>query len=284
MRVRSLFGLLLLKPSLVTKGALDPHKLITRRSRWQDVILAIHSLQSKGEVALRIDKMVVWSRLRKNLSDEECSTFRSEDEEYARVAVREFKKFFKRRGYSQNSKAYIILNKHTRKVKESLNVTFDETPPPSKTSPLVDDDLDEEEAIKVTEKKNLENNIMDETLEVDEIVNIKKSRNHPLENVIGNLNQRTLSNITALAISTTEAEYVSAGKACQQALWIENKLSSTTYVDPSTTTKTTTAADWDGPDPVGSTGGDKFGGGGRDEGLIVVVAEEVMKMDIKMMR
>ncbi|GJR66196.1 retrovirus-related pol polyprotein from transposon TNT 1-94 [Tanacetum coccineum] len=51
-------------------------------------------------------------------------------------------------GYSQNSKAYIILNKHTRKVEESLNVTFDETPSPSKTSPLVDDDLDEEEAIK----------------------------------------------------------------------------------------------------------------------------------------
>nr|GEV97748.1 retrovirus-related Pol polyprotein from transposon TNT 1-94 [Tanacetum cinerariifolium] len=30
-------------------------------------------------------------------SDEECSTFESEDEEYA-MAVREFKKFFKRRG------------------------------------------------------------------------------------------------------------------------------------------------------------------------------------------
>ncbi|GJQ95070.1 retrovirus-related pol polyprotein from transposon TNT 1-94 [Tanacetum coccineum] len=56
----------------------------------------------------------------------------------------------------------------------------------------VDDDLDEEEAIKVTEKKNLENDIVDETLEIDEIVNIKESRNHPLENVIGNLNQRTL--------------------------------------------------------------------------------------------
>ncbi|GJS46827.1 retrovirus-related pol polyprotein from transposon TNT 1-94 [Tanacetum coccineum] len=54
-------------------------------------------------------------------------------------------------GYSQNSKASIILNKHTRKVEESLNVTFDETPPPSRTSPLVDDDLDEEEEIKVTE-------------------------------------------------------------------------------------------------------------------------------------
>nr|GEW41895.1 zf-CCHC domain-containing protein/UBN2 domain-containing protein [Tanacetum cinerariifolium] len=82
-------------------------------------------------------------------------------------------------GYSQNSKAYIILHKRTRKVKKSLNVTFDETPPPSKTSPLVDDDLDEEEAIKVTEKKNLKNDIVDETLEIDEIINIKESRNHP---------------------------------------------------------------------------------------------------------
>ncbi|GKD99329.1 retrovirus-related pol polyprotein from transposon TNT 1-94 [Tanacetum coccineum] len=95
-------------------------------------------------------------------------------------------------GCSQNSKAYIILNKHTIKIKESLNVTFDETPPPSKTSPLVDDDLDEEESIEVTEKKNLENDIEDETLEVDEIVNIKESKNHILGNVIGNLNQRTL--------------------------------------------------------------------------------------------
>ncbi|GJX73817.1 retrovirus-related pol polyprotein from transposon TNT 1-94 [Tanacetum coccineum] len=92
-------------------------------------------------------------------------------------------------GYSQNSKAYIILNKHTKKIKESLNVTFDETPPPFKTSPLVDDDLDKEDTIKVTEKKILENDIEDETLEIDEVVNIKESRNHPLENVIGNLNQ-----------------------------------------------------------------------------------------------
>ncbi|GJW45099.1 retrovirus-related pol polyprotein from transposon TNT 1-94 [Tanacetum coccineum] len=46
-------------------------------------------------------------------------------------------------GYSQNSKAYIILNKHTRKVEESLNVTFDETPPPSKTSPLTPKNVNE---------------------------------------------------------------------------------------------------------------------------------------------
>ncbi|GJQ95122.1 retrovirus-related pol polyprotein from transposon TNT 1-94 [Tanacetum coccineum] len=96
------------------------------------------------------------------------------------------------------TKAYIILNKHTKKIKESLNVTFDKTPPPSKTSPLVGDDLDEEEAIREPEKKNLENVVEDETLEIDEIVNIKESRNHPLENVMGNLNQRTLSWIVAM--------------------------------------------------------------------------------------
>nr|GEV05549.1 retrovirus-related Pol polyprotein from transposon TNT 1-94 [Tanacetum cinerariifolium]GEV48527.1 retrovirus-related Pol polyprotein from transposon TNT 1-94 [Tanacetum cinerariifolium] len=62
------------------------------------------------------------------------------------------------------------------KVEESLNVTFDETLPPPKTSPLKDDDLVEEKAIKKQ---------------------------------------------TSLAISTTEAEYVSAGKACQQALWMK---------------------------------------------------------------
>nr|GEX23276.1 retrovirus-related Pol polyprotein from transposon TNT 1-94 [Tanacetum cinerariifolium] len=96
------------------------------------------------------------------------------------------------RSYRGNRYTLVIVDDYSRKVEESLNVTFDETPPPSKTSPLVDDDLDEEEAIKVTEKKKLENDIVDETLEIDKIVNIKDSRNHPLENVIRNLNQRTL--------------------------------------------------------------------------------------------
>nr|GEZ64264.1 copia protein [Tanacetum cinerariifolium] len=82
-------------------------------------------------------------------------------------------------GYSQNSKAYIILNKQTMKVKEFLNVTFDETLPPPKTSPLEDDDLVEEQPIETQ---------------------------------------------AALAIFTIEAEYVSAGKACQQAMWKKQAL------------------------------------------------------------
>ncbi|GJS49861.1 retrovirus-related pol polyprotein from transposon TNT 1-94 [Tanacetum coccineum] len=87
------------------------------------------------------------------------------------------------RSYKGNRYTLVIVDDYSRKIEESLNVTFDETPPPSKTSPLVDDDLDEEEAIRKTEKKNLENVIEDETLEIDKIVNIKESRNHLLENV-----------------------------------------------------------------------------------------------------
>ncbi|GJY15381.1 retrovirus-related pol polyprotein from transposon TNT 1-94 [Tanacetum coccineum] len=95
-------------------------------------------------------------------------------------------------GYSQNSKAYIILNKQTMKVEESLNVTFDETPPPPKTSPLEDDELVEEEAIEVSKRKPIGNDLEDISLENNQIINIKESKSHPLENVIGNLNQRTL--------------------------------------------------------------------------------------------
>ncbi|GJY85846.1 retrovirus-related pol polyprotein from transposon TNT 1-94 [Tanacetum coccineum] len=78
------------------------------------------------------------------------------------------------------------------KVEESLNVTFDESPPPTKLSPLVDDDVGEEEAIKNNTKVVNNNNEEDESIEVDEVVNIKESKNHPLDQVIGNLNQRTL--------------------------------------------------------------------------------------------
>ncbi|GJZ72197.1 zf-CCHC domain-containing protein [Tanacetum coccineum] len=78
------------------------------------------------------------------------------------------------------------------KVEESLNVTFDESPPPIKLSPLVDDDVGEEEAIRKNTKIVNINNEEDELIEVDKIVNIKESKNHPLDQVIGNLNQRTL--------------------------------------------------------------------------------------------
>ncbi|GJX16577.1 hypothetical protein Tco_0217409 [Tanacetum coccineum] len=70
------------------------------------------------------------------------------------------------------------------KVKESLNVTFDESPPPTKLSPLVDDDVGEEEAIRKNTNVVNNNNKEDDSIEVDEIVNIKESKNHPLDQYI----------------------------------------------------------------------------------------------------
>ncbi|GJY98507.1 hypothetical protein Tco_0515417 [Tanacetum coccineum] len=70
------------------------------------------------------------------------------------------------------------------KVEESLNVTFDESLPPIKLSPLVDDDVGEEEAIRKNTKIVNTNNEEDESIEVDKIINIKEFKNHPLDQYI----------------------------------------------------------------------------------------------------
>ncbi|GJW22052.1 hypothetical protein Tco_0032674 [Tanacetum coccineum] len=84
--------------------------------------------------------VIFGSNLRGQICDNKCKVIFTEHDS-------EIIKDEKVIGYSQNSKAYILLNKQTMKVEESLNVTFDETPPPPKTSPLEDDELVEEEAI-----------------------------------------------------------------------------------------------------------------------------------------
>nr|GEW81402.1 hypothetical protein [Tanacetum cinerariifolium] len=113
------------------------------------------------------------------------------------------------------------------KVQESLNVIFNESPPPTKLSPLVDDDVGEEEALK--RNTNVVNNINeeDELIEVDKIVNIKESKNHPLDQVIENLNQRTLRfqaqnhrNFFCF-IPTLEAKNIN--EALKDKSWIEAK-------------------------------------------------------------
>nr|GEW37354.1 uncharacterized mitochondrial protein AtMg00810-like [Tanacetum cinerariifolium] len=197
----------------------------------------------------------------------------------------------------QMSKAYVVLNKHTMKVKESLNVTFDESPPPTKLSPLVDDDVVEEDAIgkstkiyikEMLKKFGLEDSKPTKTSMSTEIkltkddeadsVDCSKSRENPkntnleaakrkfryirgtshlglwyqkgteIETVVyadsnhagDYVDRKSTSGVctfmgccltswfakkqTTLAISTTEAEYVSAGKACQQALWMKQAL------------------------------------------------------------
>ncbi|GJX32479.1 zf-CCHC domain-containing protein [Tanacetum coccineum] len=229
--------------------------------------LKVHEMIIKKDseiVKAKVERKSLALKAKKESSDEECSTFGSEDEEYA-MAVRDFKKFFKRRGRfvrqprndkktfqrsrddkngksdrkcfrcddpnhlieecpkpprDKNQRAFVggswsdsgeeddekvnneacLIAQTPNEICLGVDLELDEWIKDSRCSlnrmrgysqnnkALVDDDLDEEEAIRATEKKNLENIVEDETLEIDKIVNIKESRNHPLENVIGNLN------------------------------------------------------------------------------------------------
>nr|GEX72996.1 retrovirus-related Pol polyprotein from transposon TNT 1-94 [Tanacetum cinerariifolium] len=124
------------------------------------------------------------------------------------------------RGYSQNSKAYIVLNKQIMKVEESLNVTFDETPPPPGTSPLEDDELVKEEAI---EGSGIETIVYTDSDHVGDYVD-RKSTSGFCTFMGCCLTSWFSKKQTTLAISTIEAEYVSAEKACQQALWMKQSL------------------------------------------------------------
>ncbi|GJV29466.1 retrovirus-related pol polyprotein from transposon TNT 1-94 [Tanacetum coccineum] len=91
------------------------------------------------------------------------------------------------RSYRGNRYTLVIVDDYSRKVEESLNVTFDETPPPSKTSPLVDDDLDEEEAIKVTMPQIT---ALDHQKTRNYIPFISNEFNQPLQNTIASLEKR----------------------------------------------------------------------------------------------
>ncbi|GJZ56810.1 retrovirus-related pol polyprotein from transposon TNT 1-94 [Tanacetum coccineum] len=74
------------------------------------------------------------------------------------------------------------------RIEESLNVRFNESPP-SKSSPLIDDDIIESRIIKnqIEDIEIKENEPLNK-----EIVNVKESKDHPIDSVIGKLNERTL--------------------------------------------------------------------------------------------
>nr|GEV19383.1 retrovirus-related Pol polyprotein from transposon TNT 1-94 [Tanacetum cinerariifolium] len=152
-------------------------------------------------VKAKVERKSLALKAKKESSDKECLTFESEDEEYA-MAVRDFKKFFKRLLDSCGDSNHLIRecpkppkDKNQRAfIKGSYSDGGEEDDEKVKNETCLvaqasNNALDKEEAIKVTKKKNLENVVEDETLEIDEI---EESRNLPLENVIRNLNQRAL--------------------------------------------------------------------------------------------
>ncbi|GJW78606.1 hypothetical protein Tco_0140288 [Tanacetum coccineum] len=91
--------------------------------------------------------------------------------------------------YSQTSKSYIALNKKTMRIAESLNVTFDERLPEPETYPSVEDDrIDEPIVQDLNRSSSLQVNVSNEGYPKS----LKEDRGHPMEQVIGELNERTL--------------------------------------------------------------------------------------------
>ncbi|GJR24142.1 retrovirus-related pol polyprotein from transposon TNT 1-94 [Tanacetum coccineum] len=96
-------------------------------------------------------------------------------------------------GYSQTSKAYIVLNKKTIRIEESLNVTFDESLPELNLSSSVEDDRIDEPIIQdLNGSPSLQVNVLVEGYPKS----LKEARGHLIEQVIGELNERTLRSKT----------------------------------------------------------------------------------------
>ncbi|GJW33396.1 hypothetical protein Tco_0053428 [Tanacetum coccineum] len=75
------------------------------------------------------------------------------------------------------------------RIEESLNVTFDESLPEPKSSSLVEDDrIDEPIVQALNGSTSLQVNVLDEGYPKS----LKEARCHPIEQVIGELNERTL--------------------------------------------------------------------------------------------
>ncbi|GKD59063.1 retrovirus-related pol polyprotein from transposon TNT 1-94 [Tanacetum coccineum] len=92
-------------------------------------------------------------------------------------------------GYSQTSKACIVLNKESMRIQESLNVTFDERLLEPKSSPSVEDDTINEPIVQdLNGSLSLQVNVSDEGYPKS----LKEAKGHPIEQVIGELNERTL--------------------------------------------------------------------------------------------
>ncbi|GKA23584.1 hypothetical protein Tco_0709617 [Tanacetum coccineum] len=170
-----------------------------------------------------------------NNKDETCLVAQASNEIYLGINL-EPDEWIKDSGCSKHmtgNRGLFSTYQAYNRVEESLNVIFDETPPPPKTSPLEDDDLVEEEAIEVYKTRLLglwypkgpgtETIVYADSDHAGDYMDQKSTSGICM--LMGScLTSWFSKKQSSLAISTTKAEYVSAEKACQQALWIKQAL------------------------------------------------------------
>ncbi|GKB22683.1 hypothetical protein Tco_0862084 [Tanacetum coccineum] len=82
------------------------------------------------------------------------------------------------------------------RIEESLNVTFDESLPKPKSSSLVEDDRNDEPIVQVlNESPSLQVNVSDKGYPKS----LKEAKGHPINQVIRELNERTVRSKTKQA-------------------------------------------------------------------------------------
>ncbi|GKA31624.1 retrovirus-related pol polyprotein from transposon TNT 1-94 [Tanacetum coccineum] len=74
-----------------------------------------HHRKDSKIVKTKVDGNLLLLKAKKESNDEECSTFGSEDEEHT-MAVRDFKKFFKRRGQICDNKCRVTFSEHDSEI------------------------------------------------------------------------------------------------------------------------------------------------------------------------
>nr|GEX32643.1 zf-CCHC domain-containing protein/UBN2 domain-containing protein [Tanacetum cinerariifolium] len=189
--------------------------------------LKVHEMIIKKDfkiVKAKAERKSLDLKAKKESSDEECSTFESKDKEYA-MAVRDFKKFLKRRGrfvrQPQNNKKTFQRSRDDNNGKSDRkcfrcgdpNHLIRECSKPSK-------DKNQRAFVRGT---GIETLVYADSDHAGDYVD-RKSTSCICTFVGCCLTSWFSKEQTALAISTTEAEYVSAGKVCQQALRMKQDL------------------------------------------------------------
>nr|GEX43685.1 copia protein [Tanacetum cinerariifolium]GEX49495.1 copia protein [Tanacetum cinerariifolium] len=172
--------------------------------KWRAKVTVIE--ESNNLTTLSLDEL---NGNLKESSDDDSSTSDSEDEKYA-MAIRDFKKFFKRRGR-------FVRQPHEERKSFQRNKDNKNGKGERKCSKCGDPNHLIGECPKLSrcqnEKAFVGGSWSNSDEDEDEKTKDKKC-----------LMAKASNEQTALAISTTKAKYVSAEKACQQALWMKQAL------------------------------------------------------------
>ncbi|GJS02716.1 hypothetical protein Tco_0319224 [Tanacetum coccineum] len=156
--------------------------------KWRAKVMAIE--EAKGLATLSLDELIGNLKFSKMVLDNDGVGSKTTKEKVKSLALKA------KVTREQTSDDNDMLNKETMRIEESLNVTFDESLPEPKSSSLVEDDrIDEPIVQDLNGSPSLQVNVSDEVYPTS----LKEARGHLIEQVIIELNERTLRSKTKQA-------------------------------------------------------------------------------------